>query len=154
MSKFEAVFAAKQKAQEEASSSIESPPVARDSIARQRPLPATTNRLSPSRRSPQSASNARNLARAQNVDPKTEINSEEPVLVSETTKAHDTRRPGRPNAKRSDPDFVQTTAYIRKATHRDVKLALLQNDEGRDFSELVEELLATWVKEQNAYSNI
>ena len=31
------------------------------------------------------------------------------------------RRPGRPNAKRSDPNFVQTTAYIRKKTHKDVK---------------------------------
>lgn len=56
------------------------------------------------------------------------------------------RRVGRPNAKRSDPDFVQTTAYIRKDTHRDVKIALLHDDQKREFSQLVEELLSNWLK--------
>jgi hypothetical protein len=56
------------------------------------------------------------------------------------------RRRGRPRAKRSDPDFGQITAYIRKRTHRDVKLALLQDGEGKEFSELVEELLNSWLK--------
>lgn len=56
------------------------------------------------------------------------------------------RRVGRPNAKRSDPDFVQTTAYIRKDTHRDVKIALLHEGQEREFSELVEELLSNWLK--------
>lgn len=56
------------------------------------------------------------------------------------------RRVGRPNAKRSDPDFVQTTAYIRKDTHKDIKRALLDDEQGRDFSELIEELLKIWLK--------
>jgi len=56
------------------------------------------------------------------------------------------RRVGRPNAKRSDPDFVQTTAYIRKDTHRDVKIALLHEGQEQEFSELVEELLSNWLK--------
>lgn len=56
------------------------------------------------------------------------------------------RRVGRPNAKRSDPEFVQTTAYIRKETHRDVKIALLHESGDRDFSELIEELLVNWLK--------
>ena len=33
---------------------------------------------------------------------------------------------GRPRGKRSDPDFEQITAYIRKETHHGVKIALLQ----------------------------
>jgi len=45
--------------------------------------------------------------------------------------------------KRRDADYKQVSAYIRKDTHFKVKLALLQ--EGREFSELVEELLGEWV---------
>ncbi len=57
-----------------------------------------------------------------------------------------TRRVGRPNAKRSDPDFVQTTAYIKKQTHRDVKISLLVEGQEREYSELIEDLLADWLK--------
>ena len=53
---------------------------------------------------------------------------------------------GRPRGKRSNPDFDQVTAYIRKHTHQDVKIALLQEGRGREFSELVEDLLAKWLK--------
>lgn len=56
------------------------------------------------------------------------------------------KRRGRPTGKRSDPDFEQTTAYIRKDTHREVKIALLQEGKGREYSELVEELLSAWLK--------
>lgn len=57
-----------------------------------------------------------------------------------------TSRRGRPRGKRSNPDFEQVTAYIRSRTHRDVKIALLREGDGREFSELIEELLTTWVK--------
>ena len=53
---------------------------------------------------------------------------------------------GRPPGKRSDPDFEQITAYIRKQTHHGVKIALLQEGKGQEFSELVEGLLAKWLK--------
>ena len=53
---------------------------------------------------------------------------------------------GRPRGKRSDPDFDQVTAYIRKQTHQGTKIALLQEGRGREFSELVEDLLAKWLK--------
>ncbi len=45
--------------------------------------------------------------------------------------------------KRSDDDYRQVSAYIRKDTHRRVKIALLQEE--REFSELVEELLSDWL---------
>ena len=57
-------------------------------------------------------------------------------------------RRGRPRGKRSSEDFVQVTAYIGKDTHRAVKMALLGEGDGREFSELVEELLADWLKLQ------
>ena len=53
---------------------------------------------------------------------------------------------GRPRGKRSDPDFEQITAYVRKDTHQGTKIALLQEGRGREFSELVEDLLAKWLK--------
>lgn len=56
------------------------------------------------------------------------------------------RRVGRPTGKRSDGEHVQVTAYIRKETHRLTKMALLQEQKDRDFSELVEELLTKWLK--------
>lgn len=56
------------------------------------------------------------------------------------------KRRGRPQGKRSHPDYEQVTAYIRRDTHHSVKIALLKENQGREFSELVEELLAEWVK--------
>ena len=55
---------------------------------------------------------------------------------------------GRPKAKRSDPDYEQVTAYIKRNTHTAVKIELLkssQNGEKREFSELVQDLLEQWL---------
>lgn len=60
--------------------------------------------------------------------------------------ASERRRPGRPPGKRSNPDYEQATIYIRKDTHRAVKVALLQREDTRQFSELVEDLLQQWVE--------
>jgi hypothetical protein len=63
--------------------------------------------------------------------------------------AKEPRKVGRPrNGKRSDDAYAQVSAWIRKETHRKVKIRLLrEGDEhsGRDFSVLVEELLAAWL---------
>ncbi len=56
------------------------------------------------------------------------------------------RKPGRPPGKRSDPGYVQVTAYIPSDLHHNIKLALLQDRKGQEFSELVEELLETWLR--------
>lgn len=65
--------------------------------------------------------------------------------MRDPTAAQPARR-GRPRGKRSDPDYEQTTAYIRKQTHLGVKIALLKEGKGREYSELVEDLLADWLK--------
>jgi hypothetical protein len=51
----------------------------------------------------------------------------------------------RPLGKRSDPDYTQITAYIRKGTHEGVMRAIYKRQE---LSELIEELLAGWLKKQ------
>lgn len=53
---------------------------------------------------------------------------------------------GRPKGKRSHPDYEQVTAYIRKDTHRAAKIALLEEGEEREFSELIQKLLEQWLK--------
>jgi hypothetical protein len=55
------------------------------------------------------------------------------------------KRLGRPPGKRSDPDFEQVTAYIKKETHQAVKIELLKNGR-QEFSALVEGLLQQWLK--------
>lgn len=75
-----------------------------------------------------------------------QMNNEAPEDVPSA--APEPAKPGRPRGKRSDPAFEQITAYIRKDTHRQVKLALLQAGEDQEFSELVEDLLTQWLKEQ------
>ena len=52
------------------------------------------------------------------------------------------RRPG----KSADPAFTKLTSYIRKDTHQAVKIRLLQEGKGREFSEVVQELLEGWLK--------
>lgn len=57
------------------------------------------------------------------------------------------------NGKKSDPRYKQVTAYVRKDLHRNVTDALYDEARGRDikrkeFSELVDELLERWWKEQ------
>ena len=62
-----------------------------------------------------------------------------------------TKRRGRarPPGKRSDPAFEQATVYLRKDTHSQTKIALLQEGKGQEFSELVEALLAKWLKSRS-----
>ncbi len=60
------------------------------------------------------------------------------------------RKPGRPPGKRSDPGFVQVTAYVPGDLHHAVKLALLQERQGREFSELVADLLSEWLSHRTS----
>jgi hypothetical protein len=55
------------------------------------------------------------------------------------------RGPGRPKGKRSNPAFVQVSAHIPGELHHNVKLALLRERKGVEFSELVAELLSGWL---------
>lgn len=75
--------------------------------------------------------------------PKRELQSE--VVPAPAERPATTGKPGRPRAKRSDPNYVQTSPYIKKATLQAVKMQLLAEGQGREYSELVEELLAEWL---------
>ena len=47
--------------------------------------------------------------------------------------------------KSSDPTFCQCSVYLRRATRKRVNRALDDEDQGRDFSDLVETLLEQWL---------
>lgn len=47
-------------------------------------------------------------------------------------------------AKSRDPGFVKFTTYIRRQTHLEAKTLALR--QGRELSEIVEDLLASWVR--------
>jgi uncharacterized Rmd1/YagE family protein len=59
----------------------------------------------------------------------------------------ETRRRGRPNGKRSNENFRQVTAYINRETYKQTKMKLLAADESQEFSELIDELLVRWLRE-------
>lgn len=46
-------------------------------------------------------------------------------------------------AKSVDPEYVKFTTYIRKSTHKRLKMEGLQ--QGRELSELIEDLVEKWL---------
>ncbi len=52
----------------------------------------------------------------------------------------------RASGKSSNADYTQVLTYIKRNTHRQVKKSLFDDPQNRDLSELVEELLADWLK--------
>jgi hypothetical protein len=53
-------------------------------------------------------------------------------------------RVGRPRAKRSDPTYIQVTAYVPRELYGRTRARLF--GERREFSSLVEELLQEWIQ--------
>ena len=78
--------------------------------------------------------------------------SDESIPTDETSRVpvednnHAVSARGRPrNGKRSNPDYKQISALIRKDTHRAVVRVLLDDGESRDVSDLLQELLQRWL---------
>lgn len=66
-----------------------------------------------------------------------------------TTKTTPGERPkvGRPKTgKRSNPDYRQVSAWVRKDTYRRVSDRLYVKEDRREFSDLVQVLLEDWLK--------
>jgi hypothetical protein len=50
--------------------------------------------------------------------------------------------------KRSHPDYTQAPAFVRKDTYKAIKIALLNDDRGLDYSDLVQQLLMAWLADR------
>jgi hypothetical protein len=81
-----------------------------------------------------------------NAETSTIRNAEMPDSQSQSQPVALPKRLGRPPAKRSDPAYTQVSGYVRRATLTATKRKLLDED-GREFSELLEELLSRWIAE-------
>lgn len=73
---------------------------------------------------------------------------------AEITPVSDVRSVGRPRTgKRSNEEYVMTTIYIRAETRDEAENTLRKQRRRtklrRDFSDLVEELVMNWVKQQS-----
>jgi len=55
---------------------------------------------------------------------------------------------GRPAGKRSDPEFQPTTVLLRKSTKKAASRMLEDTNAHKDLSDLIEQLLAGWIKRQ------
>lgn len=71
----------------------------------------------------------------------------EQITTSIAASAAPTVRRGRPNGKRSDAEFQQVTAYVRRDTYRKVTVKLVDQPQKGEFSELVQELLHKWLEQ-------
>jgi hypothetical protein len=80
--------------------------------------------------------------------PQSKAFEQTPVKIDLRTSGSDaaTPRRGRPNGKRSNADFQQVTAYVRRDTYRRVSIKLLDRENKGEFSELIEELLQKWLE--------
>jgi hypothetical protein len=68
-----------------------------------------------------------------------ETPSDTPTVITEVKR-------GRPNGKRTNVEFQQVTAYVRRDTYRKVSIKLIDRESKGEFSELVEELLQQWLE--------
>jgi hypothetical protein len=73
----------------------------------------------------------------------------EETLRSRPDKNHEHQgKRGRPKVgKRSNAAYTQITAYIRTSTHKNAKIALIQEGK-RDMGELIDDLLSQWIEAQ------
>ncbi len=80
--------------------------------------------------------------------PQNRVSKQSPVqadLRSNGSDGASAPRRGRPNGKRSNVEFQQVTAYVRRDTYRRVSIKLLDRENKGEFSELIEELLQKWL---------
>lgn len=68
------------------------------------------------------------------------------------------RQSGEPEERRrgksSDPEYRQVSAWVRKDTYKTVKDRLQVDFNEKEFSELVQELLADWLERTAKKTNI
>ena len=62
--------------------------------------------------------------------------------------AEPVRGKGRPLGKRSDPAWKLYSHFLKKQTHREVTNVLRNEENGRDLSDVLEQLLEEWLSQQ------
>lgn len=100
-------------------------------------------------------SNSRSLGKLMQDARNSKLNSEEESNSSPTAQTE--RKRGRPKGRRSDPNYTQISALVPLELHQKVKIALIKNqmtqgitnsEASSDMSALIENLLQTWLEQQ------
>jgi hypothetical protein len=73
-----------------------------------------------------------------------------PTLPTEPSPAPTPPRIGRPRAKRSNPNYEQVTAYVKKETYIAARIELLKEGQ-REFSELIQEALEEYLRRRGVF---
>lgn len=68
-----------------------------------------------------------------------------PLPSAANTPAEPARRPGRPPGKRSNPEWKLYSHFLKKRTQREAMVLLRADDESRDLSDVLQELLEEWL---------
>jgi hypothetical protein len=63
-------------------------------------------------------------------------------------RAEPLRGKGRPPGKRSDPVWKLYSHFLKKQTHREATNILRNEENGRDLSDVLEQLLEEWIRQQ------
>jgi hypothetical protein len=58
------------------------------------------------------------------------------------------RGKGRPPGKRSDPAWKLYSHFLKKQTHREATNILRNEENGRDLSDVLQQLLEEWISQQ------
>lgn len=69
--------------------------------------------------------------------------AEQPA-AADSASAEPVRGKGRPPGKRSDPAWKLYSHFLKKQTHREVTNILRNEDDGRDLSDVLQQLLEEW----------
>jgi len=65
-----------------------------------------------------------------------------------TTSAEPMRGKGRPPGKRSNPEWKLYSHFLKKQTHREATNILRNEENGRDLSDVLQQLLDEWLARQ------
>ena len=69
----------------------------------------------------------------------------EPPDASPPASAEPMRGKGRPPGKRSDPAWKLYSHFLKRQTHREVTNILRNEENGRDLSDVLQQLLEEWL---------
>jgi hypothetical protein len=84
----------------------------------------------------------RPLPEAEDIEPVVESAPMQPAVPQDAGKGRG--RP--PTGKRSNPDWKLYSHFLKRKTQRAVVARLQAEDEGRDLSDVLQELLENWLK--------
>lgn len=72
----------------------------------------------------------------------------QPVSAASAPDIQPVRGRGRPAGKRSNPDWKLYSHFLKRQTQRQATNILRNQDNGRDLSDVLQELLEKWVAQQ------